>query len=205
MLFKPLCAAAVSLMVLGGCASFNNLSSEVSTFGPWPAERKPATFAFERLPSQQQHPEHQQELENAARGAVEAAGFRAAADLNSAEYLMQVGARVSTNDPWIYNEPLFWRAGWRYPYGYHRWGRGPYWGMNGGFGYYGGTTTFEREVALLIRDRKTGQLLYEARASNAGPSASIDYLLPAMFEAAMKDFPGTGPNPRAVTTQISKQ
>lgn len=205
MLFKRLCVAAVSLAVLGGCASFNNLNSDVSTFGPWPAERKPATFAFERLPSQQQHPEHQQQLENAARGAVEAAGFRAAADLNSAEYLMQVGARVSTNDPWIYNEPLFWHAGWRYGYGYHRWGRGPYWGMNGGFGYYGGTTSFEREVALLIRDRKTGQLLYEARASNAGPSATIDYLLPAMFEAAMKDFPGAGPNPHAVTTQISKQ
>ena len=45
-------------------------------------------------------------------------------------------------------------------------------------------TLDEREVALLIRDRKNGQLLYEARASNAGPSASIDYLLPAMFEAA---------------------
>jgi hypothetical protein len=78
--------------------------------------------------------------------------------------------------------------------------------MNGGFGYYGGpSTTFEREVALLIRDRKTGQLLYEARASNAGPSASIDYLLPAMFEAALKDFPSGGPNPRSVITQISKQ
>ena len=204
-MFKLLCIAAVSL-TLAGCASLNNLNSEVSTFGPWPTERKPATFAFERLPSQQQHPEHQQQLETAARGAIETAGFRAAADVDSAEYLMQVGARVTSNDPWIYNEPLFWRGGWRYGYryGYSRWGRGPYWGLNGGFGY-GGTTTFEREVALLIRDRKTGQLLYEARASNAGPSASIDYLLPAMFEAAMKDFPGTGPNPRPVMTQISKQ
>jgi len=204
-MYKLLSVAALTF-VLGGCAGLNNLHNEVSTFGPWPAERKPATFAFERLPSQQQHPEHQQQLEDAARGAVEAAGFRAAPDLNSAEYLLQVGARVTSNDPWIYNEPLFWRGGWRYGYGYRHWGRGPYWGMNGGFGYYGGpSTTFEREVALLIRDRKTGQLLYEARASNAGPSASIDYLLPAMFEAALKDFPGGGPNPRSVTTQISKQ
>jgi len=204
-MFKLLTVAALAL-ALGGCAGLNNLNSEVSTFGPWPAERKPASFAFERLPSQQQHPERQQQLENAARGAVEAAGFRVAPDLDGAEYLMQVGARVSTNDPWIYNEPLFWRGGWRYGYRYSRWGRGPFWGVNGGFGYYGnGSTTFEREVALIIRDRKTGQLLYEARASNAGPSDSIDYLLPAMFEAAMKDFPGTGPNPRAVTTQISKQ
>jgi hypothetical protein len=188
---KLLCVAAVSIaaasLVLGGCAAFNNLNSEVSTYGPWPAERKPATFAFERLPSQQVHPERQQQLEDAARGAVEAAGFRAAPDLGSAEYLLQVGARVTSNEPWIYNDALFWRGGLRYGYGYGyggRWGRGPFWGLNGGFGY-ANSATFDREVALLIRDRKTGQLLYEARA--------------------MKDFPGTGPNPRSVTTQISRQ
>jgi len=207
-MFKLLCIAVVSV-VLGGCAALNTLHNEVSTFGPWPAERKPATFAFERLPSQQAHPEHEQQLEDAARGAIEAAGFRAAADLNSAEYLVQVGARVTSNDPWIYNDALFWRSGWRYGYGrgFGRWGHGPYWspywGM-GGFGY-AGPSSFEREVALVIRDRRTGQLLYEARATNAGPSASIDYLLPAMFEAAMKDFPAAGPNPRNVTTQISKR
>lgn len=202
-MFKLLTVTALAF-VLSGCAALNNLHNEVSTFGPWPAERKPASFVFERLPSQQAHPERQEQLENAARGAVEAAGFRAAADANDAEYLMQVGARVVSTDPWIYNDALFWRVGFRYGHGYSRWGRGPMWGPNGGFGYYG-PTTFEREVALLIRDRKTGQLLYEARANNSGPSASIDYLLPAMFEAAMKDFPGTGPNPREVTTQISKQ
>ena len=208
-MYKLLCVAVVSVasFAMSGCASFNNLHNEVSTFGPWPAERKPATFAFERLPSQQAHPEHEQQLENAARGALEAAGFQAAADLNSAEYLMQVGARVTTNDPWIYNDALFWRGSFRYGYygRYGRWGRGPFGGFNGGFGYYDGYATFDREVALIIRDRKTGQLLYEARASNTGPSASIDYLLPAMFEAAMKDFPGVGPNPRSVTTQISKK
>jgi hypothetical protein len=202
-MFRLLCVAALTV-VLGGCAALNNLHNEVSTFGPWPAERKPASFAFERLPSQQVRPEHQQQLEDAARGAIEAAGFSAAADLNSADYLMQVGARVSSNDPWIYNEPLFWRGGFRYGYGYNRWGRGPFWGANSGFGYPG-PSSFEREVALLIRDRKTGQLLYEARAANTGPSASIDYLLPAMFEAALKDFPNVGPNPHNVTTQITRQ
>ncbi len=191
-------------LVLGGCAAFNNLSNEVSTYGPWPADRQPASFVFERLPSQQVHPEHQQQLETAARGALEAAGFRAAASVDDAQYLMQVGARVVSNDPWIYNDPLFWRGGYRYGYRYGRWWRpgfGPDWGFGGPYE----SQSFEREVALLIRDRKTGQLLYEARASNAGPSPSIDYLLPAMFEAAMKDFPNNaGPNPRHVTTQISK-
>ena len=47
--------------------------------------------------------------------------------------------------------------------------------------------------------------LYEARASNDGASPSIESLLPAMFEAAMKDFPHTGINPRKVTTEITKK
>jgi hypothetical protein len=62
--------------------------------------------------------------------------------------------------------------------------------------------TFEREVSLLIRDRESGKLLYEAHASNLGTSASIGALLPAMYQAAMKDFPATGPNPRNVTIDL---
>jgi hypothetical protein len=66
------------------------------------------------------------------------------------------------------------------------------------------SATFEREVALLIRDSKNGQLLYEARSTTTGPSATIDYLLPAMYGAALKDFPAIGPNPRNVMVPISK-
>lgn len=210
-MIRLICIAIIT-MVLGGCAAFNNLSNEVSTFGSWPAERHPATFVFERLPSQQVHPERQIQIETAARGALEAAGFRAVADPAGAEYMVQIGARVVSNDPWIYNDPLFLRGGFRYGYGfgYGRWGRpgwgGPGFGFGGAYGPYGpyDTASFEREVVLLIRDRRNGQLLYEARANNTGPSASIDYLLPAMFNAALKDFPSVGPNPRNVTTQIQK-
>lgn len=205
---------ATTILLLGGCAAFNKLNNEVSTYGAWPAERKPASYVFERLPSQQAQPERPQMLEDSARAALEAAGFRAVTDPSQAEYLMQLGARVTSNDPWIYNDPLFWRGGWRYGmgygvgygYGHGRHLRGGYWGgMVGGYGMYPiDSGSFERDVALLIRDRKTGELLYEARASNVGPSAAIDYLLPAMFEAALKDFPAVGPNPRQVVVPISK-
>jgi hypothetical protein len=203
---------ALASLLLGGCAALNSLTSEVSTYGPWPADRPPAGYTFERLPSQQEHPEHQQQLEDAALGALDAAGFRAA-DSADAPYLVQVGARVTSNDPWIYNEPLFWHGGYRHGYGhwdgYGRWGWGWGWGWGGpwggpwGVGGYPIAPTFGREVALLIRDHQTGQLLYEARASNTGPSPTIDNLLPAMFSAAMRDFPATGPNPRSVTVSTA--
>ena len=203
---------AVLTLILSGCAGMNNVESEVTSFGQWPADRKPAAFTFERLPSQQEHPERQQILEDAARGAVEAAGFRVAADANTADYLMQLGARITLNDPWVYNAPLFWGPGFRPGFGHGRYGRvgygpGPYWGGRGfwgpGWGPMYDSPTYDREVALLIRDNKTGKLLYETRASSSGYTASIDGVLPAMFEAAMKDFPNGGPNPRNVTTQIT--
>jgi hypothetical protein len=188
----------IAAAALSGCATFNNLNNDVSTYSQWPAQRKPASYAFERLPSQQARPDEQQRLEDAARGAIEAAGFSAAADAKAAEFVVQLGARVNANDRSLYDDPFWWRGGLYYS----RHGRG-FWGPGFGMGFT--TPTYEREVAVLIRDRQSGQPLYEARASNDGASPSINSLLPAMFEAAMKDFPHAGVNPRKVTTQISKQ
>ena len=46
-------AALAGALLLGGCAGISTVSSNVSSFGEWPADRKPGTYAFERLPSQQ--------------------------------------------------------------------------------------------------------------------------------------------------------
>ena len=194
----PLLIAATAAALLTGCASLNQLNSDVSSFSRWPADRKPASYAFERLPSQEARPETQRKLEDAARGAIEAAGFTPAADTKDAEYIVQLGARVNANERSIYDDPFWWRGGLYY--GRH--GRG-FWGP--GFGASFSTPTYEREVAVLIRDRASGTPLYEARATNDGSSPSIESLLPAMYEAALKDFPNGGVNPRRVTTEIVKQ
>jgi Domain of unknown function (DUF4136) len=198
MLKIPLISIAV--FALAGCAAMNNLTSEVSTYGQWPADRKPSSYAFERLPSQQAREQQQQVLEDAARRAIEAAGFTAAADSKTADVAIQVGARVNPNERSPYDDPLWWRGSIGYG-GYWRYGRGV-WGPS--FGLHYTAPTYDREVALLIRDRKSGQVLYEARASNDGNSPAINSLLPAMFEAAMKDFPATGINPRNVTVPITR-
>ena len=205
-LFAPAAAA----LVLSGCAGVGALNSEVSTYGSWPAERKPSTYAFERLPSQQERAESQQAIEGAARGALEAAGFRPAAAPGDAQVTVQVGARVGTSDRWPYADPFWNNVSVGYSLGYRRgYGRGR-WAMGIGAGYggwssHGAWPGYEREVAVLIRDRATGQLLYEARASNNGASSAINPLLPAMFSAALKDFPAGGPNPRRVSVEVSKQ
>jgi hypothetical protein len=204
MLRATLCVAAAAL--LGGCAGVQQVDSTVTTFGPWPAQRLAGSYVFERLPSQSAHPEAPQLLEDAAHAALEAAGFHAAGEPEQAQYLLELAARVTTNDPWLYNERLFWPAGPGYgrvygpPYGYGRWGRP--WGM-GGWYAQPIEPEFEREVALLIRDRRTGELLFEARATNIGPSPSIERLMPAMFQAAMSDFPNAQPEPHPVRVILS--
>jgi hypothetical protein len=60
---------------------------------------------------------------------------------------------------------------------------------------------YEREVAVLLRDRASGKPLFEARASSDGYTQGAE-LLQAMFDAALKDFPATGLNPRSVTVPL---
>ena len=192
-------------LLLGGCAALNDLQSEVSTYGAWPAERKAGSYAFERLPSQQSKPERQQVLEDAARPALDRAGFKPAAEADRAEYLIQLSARVSNDSPWYDGHPGFRYGGARLGLG--GWSPGP-WGFGGQFGGSFGpgfdpTWRFDREVALLIRDRSTGQLLYEARASNFGSSASIDRLLAPMFSAALAGFPAVASSPRNISAPLT--
>lgn len=181
---------------LGGCASMNNVDNEVSTYSQWPAARKPSTFAFERLPSQQARPQEQGDLEAAARPALLAAGFQEVSDPKAADTTVQVGVRVSRTDRGFYDDPFWWRGGLYYS----RFGR-PYWGP--GFGMMYDSPRYDREVAVLIRDRQSGQPLYEARAASDGLSSGNTALLAAMFRAALKDFPQTGINPRRVSIPLA--
>lgn len=198
---SAIAAAALALAAaVSGCASFNSVTSEVATYGDWPAGRAPGRYAFERLPSQQAKPARQAELEAAAARALAAAGFTAAPDAGQADVIVQIGARISRTELSPWDDPLWWRWGGGY------W-RSPAWRSPSRMSYYanfnaGWYTRYERSVALLLRDRASGTPLYEAHAQNDGSTSGDNALLGAMFEAALKDFPATGAvNPRQVSVQ----
>jgi hypothetical protein len=196
-------AAALSAVLLAGCAALNTVTSEVATYGDWPTDRKPGRYAFERLPSQQARAERQAALEAAAARALEQAGFTPAENPAQADVVVQLGARVTRSDVAPWDDPLWWRWGagyWRAP-GWH--GVRPYgpayWSMRADW-----STRYERSVAVLLRDRTSGTPLYEAHAQTEGFSGGDAALFGAMFEAAMKDFPAAGAvNPRRVTVSLA--
>ena len=195
--FSTLSALALAGLMTG-CASTRLLDSDVNSFGNWPAGRAPATFAFERLPSQQAQPGQQAQIEAAALPALEQAGFRPAS--SAPDVLVQVAARTLRYDGGWNGDP-FWPGGAFYRGGVGRWRGG------GSFGLYGvrgwSPTYYLNDVSLLIRDARSQQVLYETRAQNDGVwfDAAVRA---ALFDAALKDFPHLAISPRRVTVEIPR-
>ncbi len=197
-------AVAVAAL-LGGCAAMRTVSSEVSTFGDWPAGRTPASYAFERLPSQQARVAESDALEASARAALAQAGFTPVAAGTEPDVFVQLGARESGVELQLWDDPLWWRGGFG-PSRYGPW-MSPRWGVGAGFGpRFSGLRSerYEHQVALLIRDRASGKPLFEARAVSEGSSPARAEVYGAMFEAALTDFPKLGINPRTVDVVLPR-
>lgn len=183
----------LSALGLAGCAGSPNVVSQVSSYGSWPQGRAPGAYVFERLPSQQAQAGLQDRLEAAAEPALKAAGFRKVARPDLAEVSVQLSAQ-NREDPSMRYDP-YWGGG--------RFGWGGWWG-SGGFGGIGLSmrmepTWVQMQVDVLIRDRRSNQVLYETHAVHDRQNTVDLDLLPYLFEAALKDFPHPAVSPRTVT------
>ncbi len=194
--------AAASVVAITGCTGPYTVSADVSSYGSWPADRKPGSYAFDRLPSQQQSEEaakRQATLEEAAKVALEKAGFKPASDAKSADVLVTLGARVTAYDPVPWDDPLWWR--WRGRLISPRYGYAPGWG---GFGWRQDPffdRRYDRAVALLMRDRASGEALFETHASNEGMTMGSEAVIANLFDAALAEFPKVNPKSHRVAVQ----
>lgn len=198
-------ATALAVAALAACTGPYTVSADVSSYGNWPAGRSAGSYAFERLPSQQHNEEaskRETTLEDAAKAALEKAGFKPAADAKSADVLVTLGARITAYDPVPWDDPLWWR--WRGRlisprYGYGGWGA---WGWRNDPFF---DRRYDRAVAVLMRDRATGEALFEAHASNEGSTNGGEAMIGALFEAAMSDFPKVNSKSHSVGVQVMRQ
>lgn len=189
-------AAALSLW-LAGCASISQVNVDVATFGTWPQGRPPGSYAFERLPSQDQAGAAQQRLETAAGAALERVGFTHAADATKADVLVQFGARqgkvVDPPPPFQFGFGIGSSFGRRSSLGL---------GMYTGSGWYGDRVRDFRELGLLLLDRSSHKVLVEIQARHES-RYSGDNLLDALFDAALQGFPDLPAGERTVTVPLA--
>lgn len=196
--------AALSLgLALGGCASLHQVTAEVSNHGQWPAGRAQTRYVFERLPSQQDQAELQARIETAAAPALALHGFVPVAQASQADVLVQVGMQMRVV-PAVYDDPYYRPFDGRFFGG--AFSVGGIWGSRGGVGLGMGMMVepprSQMQVDVLMRDRVSGQTVYEIHAAHQRVGGAFEGLMPALFRAALTDFPAQGTSPRRVTVEL---
>ena len=193
--------AALALSLLTGCASMRLIDSDVVSVAAVPSgmSLQGAKYRFERLPSQVHNPEAGL-AEQQAQAAMTAVGL--VRDDAGASLSVMVGFSGTQYlaDPW--GRPL--APGWT-PYGSIAIGSG--FGSHIGLGVgmrFPPPTHYRREVSLILRDLKSGQVVYETRASHAGPWSDSAPIFGILFQAALANFPNPPAGPRRVNIELPR-
>lgn len=195
--------ALAATVVLSGCATSYVVDNQVQTFSELRTVPQPATYRFERLPSQQSAAGAQAQLEAAAAPALAKAGW--VHNEAAARYSVLIGTSVTTStqvvDPWLYSRfgpwgPYYGRR-WAGGAGFYGWG--PYWNYR----YDSFDRSYaQREVSVVIRDLSNQQVVYETRAVHEARWPDDPALLTPMFDAALSSFPQPPAGVRRVNIEI---
>ena len=192
--FKDLlcCALGVfSLLVLGGCATTRIIDSEVRSFAGVTPPAQPASYRFERLPSQDLQPYAQERLETIAQPLLESVGLRK--EVTEPKYALVMKASVEAIE-----NPTFSRS-WKRQQWLDRDGfmRLPSMGLML-------EPSWQRySVSLVLRDIASSQTVFESSAQHMGPWSDTQQLLPAVIRAALSDYPRAQPQPHSVFIEVS--
>jgi hypothetical protein len=197
--------AAMALGFLTGCASMRLIDSDVVSVAAVPPgmSLQGAKYRFERLPSQVHNPEAGL-AEQQAQAAMTAVGLVRDDATASLSVMLGFSGSQYLTDPW--GRPL--APGWT-PFGSITIGSG----FGGGLGSHVGLgmgmrfpppTHYRREVSVVMRDLKSGQVVYETRASHAGPWSDSMPIFATLFQAALANFPNPPAGLRRVNIELPR-
>lgn len=197
--------AALALALLTGCASMRLIDSDVVSVAAVPPgmSLQGAKYRFERLPSQVNNPEAGL-AEQQAQAAMTAVGLVRDDAGASLSVIVGFSGTQYLADAW--GRPI--GPGWT-PHGSIAIGSG----FGGGLGSHIGLgvgmrfpppTQYRREVSLILRDLRSGQVVYETRASHAGPWSDSVPLFATLFQAALANFPNPPTGMRRVNIEIPR-
>jgi hypothetical protein len=205
-MFRSLIAIVFAAFWLTGCGGMRLVEADVRSYATQPLVPVGASYRFERLPSQQGDVAQQTRLEAMAQPALAKAGLQR--NDVAASYSVQVSAsmKVDPYSPWDRPSPG-WGPGWNFGFGIQSGnvliaGNSPFMGLPG-FDM-AGAPYYWRQVNLIIRNLGTHQVVYETHAAHDGRWADSEAVLPAMLEAALKDFPNPPPGVRRINMEIPR-
>ncbi len=199
---KTALAGALSVLVLlSGCSGMRIVDSDVNAFstGAAPAVVVPASYRFERLPSQQAQAQRSGALETLAESELARVGLKR--DDAVAQYSVQLNLRTFRDPQAPWDDPRY-VAGHIAPYPVvTRFGtvlRYPSLALQFDYPYY------RRDFGLVLRRLSDGQIVFETRARHDGRWPDDEAVLPAMIEAALRDFPNPPQGLRHITIEIAR-
>lgn len=207
-MFKSLIAIFLVALVLTGCGTVRLVESDVRSFASPPFVPVGASYRFERLPSQQTDAGQQSRLEAMAQQALAKAGLQRNDAAASYSVQVSLGMKVDPYSPWDGPSPGWGPGGnfgWNFGLGV-RSGNvliGGYSPFMSGFGM-GDRPYYWRQVSLIVRNLSTAQVVYETHAAHDGRWADSEAVLPAMFDAALKDFPNPPRGLRRINMEIPR-
>ena len=188
------------LALLTGCASLRVVDSQVMAIANVPPgmQLQGAKYRFERLPSQVSNPEAGL-AEQQAQQALTAAGL--VRDDAGAQISVLVGFQGTKYlpDPWGYPSTGTW--------GNVSIGRGAPWGSGVGFGMgmrLPPPTQYKHEISLIIRDLRSGQVVYETHAIHEGTWSDSTTIFATLFKAALAHFPNPPNGTQRVNIEIPR-
>ncbi|WP_395402164.1 DUF4136 domain-containing protein [Pseudoduganella sp. UC29_106] len=206
--------AAASLL-LSGCAT--TLRSDVTVFHQWPADLQDKSYVFETPPPAEDTLEHRSYLALVSNELAKL-GFQQAA--NPADAKLRVGMRFSTVDHptrVLQASDPFLMSPYYGPWGYGRFGYGPYRRYYGGFYGYRGfydpwywgpmeyreviQHNYERKLYVTINNL-AGNKLFEVTVNNTSRKQSTPAVMPALVQSAFTGFPGESGKAKRVDLEI---
>jgi len=196
---------SITLMAffMAGCSGMRLVENDVSAFYNWNgAPPGPSTpYRFERLPSQQLVGAQQAQVEGLAQSALAKVGMV----LNPATARLSVQVRVSTQliERGLYDGAGFGGFGFAHPGIFLSGGsRGASLGLSFPM-RFSEPSYYRHELALLVRDLGSGQVVFETRALSDSVHNDTLVTLGAMFEAALRGFPQPPPGRRRINVEIA--
>ena len=194
MRLAALLTTLVFSLLLGACSSVRLVDTEVRSFAGPATGDSPQHYQVERLPSQQT--QAFDAIAQSVEQALAAHGLKAVASGAALSLQIEYSERQQDHAPWETPRSPFW---------------GSFWLGNSGRGLNLGLQFpptprpwFERELHLVLRRLSDRAVVFETRARHDGIWSDTAAVLPAMLEAALRDYPKGHPEAQTIHIDIPR-